>query len=131
MSISIKTIKSYSMKNIFTYSIITLLFTFSINQFSAQATISLDLLSFNEIELDIPWTQIVSTSGSVPYHNGPNDGVVTIASMTHRTDMTQILRRSFGINCRSQNFQHSRSVPSPRRSVPLCRVSKNFALQPI
>jgi pimeloyl-ACP methyl ester carboxylesterase len=41
----------------------------------------------NEIELDIPWTQIVSTAGSVPYHNGPNDGVVTLASMTHRTDM--------------------------------------------
>ena len=41
----------------------------------------------NEIELNIPWTQIVSTTGSVPYHNGPNDGVVTIASMTHRTDM--------------------------------------------
>ena len=41
----------------------------------------------NEIELDIPWTQIVSTTGSVPYHNGPNDGVVTLASMTHRTDM--------------------------------------------
>src|SRR6056300_1556665 len=41
----------------------------------------------NEIKLDIPWTQIVSTTGSVPYHNGPNDGVVTLASMTHRTDM--------------------------------------------
>ena len=41
----------------------------------------------NEIELNIPWTQIVSTTGSVPYHNGPNDGVVTIASMSHRTDM--------------------------------------------
>ena len=41
----------------------------------------------NEIELDIPWTQIVSTTGSVPYHNGPNDGVVTLASMTHRADM--------------------------------------------
>ena len=41
----------------------------------------------NEIELDIPWTQIVSTAGSVPYHNGPNDGVVTLASMTNRTDM--------------------------------------------
>lgn len=44
----------------------------------------------NEIKLDIPWTQIVSTHGSVPYHNGPNDGVVTIASMTHRTDMKHI-----------------------------------------
>ncbi len=44
----------------------------------------------NEIELDIPWTQIVSTTGGVPYHNGPNDGVVTLASMTHRTDMEYI-----------------------------------------
>ena len=42
----------------------------------------------NEIELDIPWTQIVTTAGGVPYHNGPNDGVCTIASMQHRTDMT-------------------------------------------
>jgi pimeloyl-ACP methyl ester carboxylesterase len=40
-----------------------------------------------KIYLDIPWTQIVSTTGSVPYHNGPNDGVVTIASMEHRQDM--------------------------------------------
>lgn len=44
----------------------------------------------NEIELDIPWTQIVTTAGGVPYHNGPNDGVCTIASMSHRTDMSQI-----------------------------------------
>ena len=44
----------------------------------------------NEIELDIPWTQIVSTTGSVPYHNGPNDGVVTLASMTNRADMEYI-----------------------------------------
>lgn len=41
----------------------------------------------HNIALDIPWTQIVSTTGSVPYHSGPNDGVVTIASMTHRSDM--------------------------------------------
>ena len=44
----------------------------------------------NNIELDIPWTQIVTTAGSVPYHNGPNDGVCTIASMSHRTDMTHV-----------------------------------------
>ena len=44
----------------------------------------------HKIELDIPWTQIVSTTGAVPYHNGPNDGVVTLASMTHRTDMEHI-----------------------------------------
>jgi pimeloyl-ACP methyl ester carboxylesterase len=44
----------------------------------------------NDITLDIPWTQIVSTTGSVPYHNGPNDGVVTLASMKHRLDMEYI-----------------------------------------
>ena len=44
----------------------------------------------NDIKLDIPWTQIVTTAGGVPYHNGPNDGVCTIASMQHRTDMTHI-----------------------------------------
>ena len=44
----------------------------------------------HKIELNIPWTQIVSTTGSVPYHNGPNDGVCTIASMTHREDMEHI-----------------------------------------
>lgn len=43
--------------------------------------------SGHNIKLDIPWTQLVSTHGSVPYHNGPNDGVVTYASMTHRNDM--------------------------------------------
>ena len=42
------------------------------------------------IELNIPWTQIVTTSGSVPYHNGPNDGVCTVASMQHRLDMNHI-----------------------------------------
>jgi len=44
----------------------------------------------NEIELNIPWTQIVSTTGSVPYHNGPNDGVCTLESMRHRTDMKHV-----------------------------------------
>ena len=42
------------------------------------------------IDLSIPWTQIVTTSGMVPYHGGPNDGVVTIESMKARTDMLQI-----------------------------------------
>lgn len=44
----------------------------------------------HQIELNIPWTQVVSTTGSVPYHNGPNDGVVTYASMTHRLDMEHV-----------------------------------------
>lgn len=45
------------------------------------------VIDANNIKLEVPWTQIVSTTGSVPYHIGPNDGVVTIASMTHRSDM--------------------------------------------
>jgi pimeloyl-ACP methyl ester carboxylesterase len=44
----------------------------------------------NDIELTIPWTQIVTTSGGVPYHNGPNDGVCTIASMQSRPDMDHV-----------------------------------------
>jgi pimeloyl-ACP methyl ester carboxylesterase len=51
---------------------------------------SMPVTEANNIKLDIPWTQIVSTTGSVPYHNGPNDGVVTLASMTHRLDMEYI-----------------------------------------
>ena len=51
---------------------------------------SLTVKQGNEIKLDIPWTQIVTTAGGVPYHNGPNDGVCTIASMSHRTDMTHL-----------------------------------------
>jgi pimeloyl-ACP methyl ester carboxylesterase len=40
-----------------------------------------------KIPINIPWTQIVSTKGDVPYHGGPNDGVCTIDSMKARTDM--------------------------------------------
>lgn len=39
------------------------------------------------IQLSIPWTQIVSTMGSVPYHGGENDGVVTLSSMRARKDV--------------------------------------------
>jgi pimeloyl-ACP methyl ester carboxylesterase len=40
-----------------------------------------------DIKLSIPWTQIVSTTGHVPYHGGTNDGVVTLSSMKSRDDM--------------------------------------------
>ena len=58
----------------------------------------------HEIELDIPWTQIVSTTGSVPYHNGPNDGVVTLASMTHRTDteLVEVAHTHYETMCSDQ-----------------------------
>jgi pimeloyl-ACP methyl ester carboxylesterase len=42
------------------------------------------------IKLEIPWTQIVSTAGSVPYLNGANDGVVTVDSMRCRADMSYV-----------------------------------------
>lgn len=48
------------------------------------------IMQANKIVLDIPWLQIISTAGSVPYHNGPNDGVVTLASMEHRGDMEKV-----------------------------------------
>ena len=42
------------------------------------------------IHLDIPWYQIVSVTGNVPYVKTPNDGVCTLASMTCRTDIEHI-----------------------------------------
>jgi len=40
----------------------------------------------NSMPINIPWTQIISTTGTVPYIKAPNDGVVTIASMEQRKD---------------------------------------------
>jgi pimeloyl-ACP methyl ester carboxylesterase len=63
--------------------------------------------SGHQIVLDIPWTQIVSTTGGVPYHNGPNDGVVTIASMTHREDMefVEVPHTHYEVMCSNQVAQ--------------------------
>ena len=43
-----------------------------------------------KIKITIPWLQVVSTTGHVPWHVIPNDGVVTTASMTHRNDIEYI-----------------------------------------
>jgi len=48
------------------------------------------IMSAHNIEITIPYTQVVSTTGSVPYLSGPNDGVVTVASMKHRNEMEHI-----------------------------------------
>jgi len=48
------------------------------------------ILRCHNITLHIPWTQIVTTVGGVPWHNGANDGVVTLASQRHRDDMDYI-----------------------------------------
>ena len=39
------------------------------------------------IEIKVPWTQVISTVGDVPWIRGANDGVVTRRSMTYRSDV--------------------------------------------
>lgn len=46
------------------------------------------IIEANQHHITVPWTQVVSTTGSVPYLKSPNDGVVTVASMRHRNDMS-------------------------------------------
>lgn len=46
--------------------------------------------SSQQIRIQHPWVNVVSTSGSNPLIIYPNDGVVTINSMTHRHDMKLI-----------------------------------------
>jgi pimeloyl-ACP methyl ester carboxylesterase len=42
------------------------------------------------VRIDVPWLQVVSTTGHVPWHVLDNDGVVTVASMTHRKDIEYV-----------------------------------------
>jgi len=46
--------------------------------------------SSREIDISIPWTQVVSTGGGVPWLLEDNDGVVTRKSMTCRDDIDYI-----------------------------------------
>lgn len=41
----------------------------------------------NKIKITYPWTNIVTTRGESIWMSEPNDGVVTVASMKHRSDM--------------------------------------------
>ena len=50
------------------------------------------IVSGHKIDITCPWTQIVTTAGGVPYHEGPNDGVCTTASMEHRKHDMDIVR---------------------------------------
>jgi len=43
-----------------------------------------------DIDVRIPWTQVVTTTGEVPWMEQPNDGVVTKKSMTARPDIDYI-----------------------------------------
>jgi pimeloyl-ACP methyl ester carboxylesterase len=47
---------------------------------------SAPIIAAREIQLSVPWTNLVSTSGSSPFMLAANDGVVTLGSMRHRND---------------------------------------------
>ena len=50
------------------------------------------IVEAHKTNISVPWTQIVSTTGSVPYLNGANDGVVTVESMEHRKGEMNCIR---------------------------------------
>lgn len=58
--------------------------------FKEVGTKSTPITDAKDIKLDIPWTQLVSTTGRVPWMIPNNDGVVTIRSQKSRTDMELI-----------------------------------------
>jgi len=43
-----------------------------------------------KIDITVPWLQVVTTVGDVPWINGRNDGIVTRSSMTCRDDVEYI-----------------------------------------
>lgn len=45
------------------------------------------VLRARDIKIDVPWTQIVTTSGKNPWLLADNDGVVSYSSMTARADI--------------------------------------------
>ena len=51
---------------------------------------SLPIASAHIVDINIPWTQLVSTQGAVPWHGHHNDGVVTFGSMRFRTDIDYV-----------------------------------------
>lgn len=49
------------------------------------------IIKGHEIQINIPWTQIVTTAGCVSYIATPNDGTVTLGSMKHRQDSMKLI----------------------------------------
>jgi hypothetical protein len=43
-----------------------------------------------KIKIKVPWLQVVTTIGDVPWISGKNDGIVTYSSMTCRDDIDYI-----------------------------------------
>jgi pimeloyl-ACP methyl ester carboxylesterase len=48
---------------------------------------SAPIVAGRDISLSVPWTNLVSTSGSSPFMLAANDGVVTLGSMRNRSDI--------------------------------------------
>lgn len=48
---------------------------------------SAPIIAGREIQLSVPWTNLVSTGGSSPFMLAANDGIVTLGSMRHRSDI--------------------------------------------
>lgn len=51
---------------------------------------AMPITQLKDIKIKMPWTQVVTTRGSVPWVKDPNDGVVTIASMSTRKDIDYV-----------------------------------------
>lgn len=43
-----------------------------------------------EIKITVPWCQVITTRGNVPWLLSPNDGVITRESMTNRSDIEYV-----------------------------------------
>jgi len=48
------------------------------------------IIEAQAVKIDIPWTQIISIHGNSPWMAKPNDGIVTVKSQKHRTDVDQV-----------------------------------------
>ena len=65
---------------------------------------SMPVITSLNIEIkNLKWTQIISTEGGVPWHSGPNDGVVTVESQRAHPNMSKV---EFAVN-------HYESISSP------------------
>lgn len=58
--------------------------------FRDVSTQSKPITSLRHLKLDMPWKQIITTRGNVPWLKKPNDSVVTVESMKARSDMEHI-----------------------------------------
>lgn len=71
--------------------------------FKDIGTKSRPIIEAQDIEIKIPWVQIVTTAGDNALHVVKNDGVVTHKSMTHRTDL----------ECEVYHYTHYEIMTSP------------------